>query len=42
MQLEDIRTITVLGAGIMGHGIAQSFLMGGYTVQLYDVQEPML
>jgi 3-hydroxybutyryl-CoA dehydrogenase len=42
MQLEDIQTITVLGAGLMGHGIAQSFLMGGYPVQLYDVQEPIL
>jgi 3-hydroxyacyl-CoA dehydrogenase len=42
MKLEEIRNISVLGAGIMGHGIAQSFLMGGYPVSLYDVKESIL
>jgi 3-hydroxybutyryl-CoA dehydrogenase len=42
MKLQDIRDITVLGAGIMGHGIAQSFLMGGYPVRLYDIKESIL
>ncbi len=42
MQLDDIKQISVLGAGIMGHGIAQSFLMGGYSVRLYDVQDAIL
>lgn len=42
MQLEEIRTIGILGAGIMGHGIAQSFLMGEYPVKLYDIKEPIL
>ena len=42
MRLESIKTVSVLGAGIMGHGIAQSFLMGGYPVVLYDVEEPIL
>jgi 3-hydroxyacyl-CoA dehydrogenase len=42
MELEAIRVISVLGAGIMGHGIAQSFLMGGYPVVLYDIQESIL
>ncbi|MGQ9656253.1 MAG: 3-hydroxyacyl-CoA dehydrogenase family protein, partial [Thermodesulfobacteriota bacterium] len=42
MGVEDIRTISVLGAGIMGHGIAQAFLMGGYPVRLYDVKGPIL
>jgi 3-hydroxybutyryl-CoA dehydrogenase len=42
MKLEEIRHISVLGAGIMGHGIAQSFLMSGYPVWLYDVQESIL
>jgi 3-hydroxyacyl-CoA dehydrogenase len=42
MRLEAIRVISVLGAGIMGHGIAQSFLMGGYPVVLYDIQESIL
>jgi len=42
MELEEIRTISVLGAGIMGHGIAQSFLMDGYPVWLYDISESIL
>ncbi|MBT3256143.1 MAG: 3-hydroxyacyl-CoA dehydrogenase family protein [Deltaproteobacteria bacterium] len=42
MKLEDIKNITVLGSGIMGHGIAQSFLMGGYPVMLFDISEPIL
>ncbi|NIW10865.1 MAG: hypothetical protein GWN33_10075, partial [Gammaproteobacteria bacterium] len=42
MKLEEIHTISVLGAGIMGHGIAQSFLMGGYPVWLYDIEESIL
>lgn len=42
MKNEPIRNITVLGAGIMGHGIAQSFLMGGYPVHLYDIQDSIL
>jgi 3-hydroxybutyryl-CoA dehydrogenase len=42
MKLEEIKAISVLGAGIMGHGIAQSFLMAGYPVFLYDIQETIL
>jgi 3-hydroxybutyryl-CoA dehydrogenase len=42
MKLEEIQSIAVLGAGIMGHGIAQSFLMGGYPVRLYDIRESVL
>jgi 3-hydroxybutyryl-CoA dehydrogenase len=42
MKLEDIHRISVLGSGIMGHGIAQSFLMGGYPVALYDVDQSIL
>jgi 3-hydroxybutyryl-CoA dehydrogenase len=42
MRLEDVKTISVLGAGIMGHGIAQAFLMGGYPVRLYDIKDSIL
>ena len=42
MKLEEIHNISVLGAGIMGHGIAQSFLMGGYPVWLCDIRESIL
>jgi 3-hydroxybutyryl-CoA dehydrogenase len=31
-----IRTIAVLGAGTMGHGIAQAFALKGYPVTLFD------
>ncbi|MBI5968346.1 MAG: 3-hydroxyacyl-CoA dehydrogenase family protein [Deltaproteobacteria bacterium] len=42
MKLEEIKSIAVLGAGLMGHGIAQSFLLGGYPVRLYDLKESIL
>jgi len=42
MKFEGIQHVSVLGAGIMGHGIAQSFLMGGYPVCLHDIDEPVL
>ncbi len=34
-----IRNITVLGAGTMGHGIAETFAMHGYDVNLYETSE---
>jgi 3-hydroxybutyryl-CoA dehydrogenase len=33
----DVRTILVVGAGTMGHGIAQVAAQSGYEVRLYDV-----
>ena len=33
---------TVIGAGTMGHGIAQAAAMAGYEVRLYDVSEAAL
>ena len=42
MELKEIKKISVLGSGLMGHGIAQSFLMGGYTVMLYDIDGSIL
>jgi len=42
VKSEDIKTISVLGSGIMGHGIAQAFLMAGYPVLLYDLKESIL
>ncbi|MGI0010335.1 MAG: 3-hydroxyacyl-CoA dehydrogenase NAD-binding domain-containing protein, partial [Nitrosopumilaceae archaeon] len=38
----DIRNITVLGSGIMGHGIAQVSAMSGYNVVLRDVEQQFL
>ncbi|MEF8756655.1 MAG: 3-hydroxyacyl-CoA dehydrogenase NAD-binding domain-containing protein [Halobacteriales archaeon] len=39
MELDDINTITVLGAGNMGHGIAEVAAMAGYEVNLRDIKE---
>ena len=38
----EIKTIAVVGAGAMGHGIAQIAAMGGYAVQLVDVSQEVL
>ena len=38
----DIRIVTILGAGTMGHGIAHGAAAAGYEVRLYDVAEPQL
>ena len=38
----NIRRITVLGAGTMGHGIAHAAIAGGYETRLYDVAESSL
>ena len=35
-----IRTIAVVGAGTMGHGIAHAAIAGGYETQMYDVSDP--
>ncbi len=34
-----IRSIAVLGAGTMGHGIAHAAIAGGFQTRLYDVSE---
>jgi len=35
----EVKNITVIGAGTMGHGIAQAALAGGFNVVLYDVTQ---
>ena len=42
MNLDDIRTVAVIGAGDMGHGIAEVSLMAGYNVFLRDVKQEFL
>ena len=34
-----IKNITVIGAGTMGHGIAETFALHGYKVNIYEVNE---
>ncbi len=40
--MTDIKAIAVLGAGTMGHGIAQVAAMAGYDTRLYDPYEEAL
>ena len=42
MKLEDIKVIGVVGAGVMGHGIAQVAARTGYGVVMVDVSEEVL
>jgi enoyl-CoA hydratase/3-hydroxyacyl-CoA dehydrogenase len=42
MKLEDIKNITVLGAGAMGHGIAQLCAVAGYNVVIRDIEQKFL
>jgi len=39
MDFDDIETIAVLGAGNMGHGIAEVAAMAGYEVRMRDIKE---
>ena len=42
MATDGIAHIAVIGAGLMGHGIAQEFANAGYHVRLQDVAEAQL
>ncbi len=42
MKLEEMRNISVIGAGIMGHGLALTYALGGYQVILNDVSDTIL
>ncbi len=42
MELSQIKNILVVGSGIMGHGIGQTFALGGYEVTLNDISDDLL
>jgi 3-hydroxybutyryl-CoA dehydrogenase len=42
MKLEDIKLIGVLGAGVMGGGIAQSIILAGIPVIVRDLKDEIL
>ena len=42
MKLSQIKNIVVVGSGIMGHGIGQTFALGGYEVTLNDIDDALL
>jgi len=42
MKIEDLKTVAVLGAGTMGHGIAQVAAVAGYNVFIRDLSNEIL
>jgi enoyl-CoA hydratase/3-hydroxyacyl-CoA dehydrogenase len=42
LELDDIKKIAVLGAGVMGHGIAQVAAVAGYDVTIRDIENIFL
>jgi enoyl-CoA hydratase/3-hydroxyacyl-CoA dehydrogenase len=42
MDIDDIQQITVLGAGTMGHGIAEVAALAGYDVVLRDINDELV
>jgi 3-hydroxybutyryl-CoA dehydrogenase len=40
--MAQIENIAVIGAGLMGHGLAQIFALNGYPVRLMDVEQERL
>ncbi len=39
MNAEDVKRVAVLGAGVMGHGIAEVAALAGCDVSLYDIKD---
>ena len=42
MKVEDVKTVSIIGAGLMGHGIAQVFALAGHNVLLRDIKQEFL
>lgn len=42
VSIDDIKNISVIGAGEMGHNIAQVALMAGYNVTLADIKQEFI
>jgi len=42
MHHSQIERIAIIGAGLMGHGIAQEFALAGYQVRLHDLSDDRL
>ncbi|MBM4448260.1 MAG: 3-hydroxyacyl-CoA dehydrogenase, partial [Chloroflexi bacterium] len=42
LTAEQIKKVSVIGAGTMGHGIAQAYAQEGYPVTITDVAKPAL
>ncbi|NVM30001.1 MAG: 3-hydroxyacyl-CoA dehydrogenase family protein [Candidatus Helarchaeota archaeon] len=42
MALENVKNIVIIGAGLMGHNVAQIALMTGYNVVLVDIKQEFI
>ncbi len=42
MELDDVNSVAVLGAGSMGHGIAEVAALAGYDVTMRDINEDLV
>ena len=42
MVVEKIKNVVIIGAGLMGHNVAQIALMSGYNVKLVDIKQEFL
>jgi 3-hydroxybutyryl-CoA dehydrogenase len=42
VELSQIKRVAVIGSGTMGHGIGQTFALGGYDVTLNDLSDELL
>jgi len=42
MEVDDIKKVGIVGAGLMGHGIAQTFALCGYNVTIFDTDKHAL
>ncbi len=40
--MSEIRNVAIIGAGTMGHSLAQVFAQGGYNVRLNDIKDEIL
>ncbi|MGQ9676161.1 MAG: 3-hydroxyacyl-CoA dehydrogenase family protein [Chloroflexota bacterium] len=42
MRLDDVKRITVIGGGVMGHGIAMTCARAGYRTTVVDIKQELL
>lgn len=42
MNIDDVKTVAVIGSGDMGHGIAQVCAQAGFTVYMKDIKQEFL
>ncbi|MBS7649735.1 MAG: 3-hydroxyacyl-CoA dehydrogenase family protein [Candidatus Bathyarchaeia archaeon] len=41
-SVDDVKSVAVIGSGVMGHGIAEVYALNGYPVWMMDVNDELL